>query len=117
MALPNGTLQVHVKSELSDSSVCQTALFSCRSGVFLVDSTFGKQYSAKAVSSNDLYIHSLYSFFTVFSKRLHPQYLLPLQQRPLYHVLYTQISILETFFILIFCTYIFVILSNVLYIF
>jgi hypothetical protein len=71
----------------------------------------------KAVSSNVLYIHPLYPSFTVSSKRFHPLYLLPLQQRPLNHVLYTQISILETFFIFIFCTYVFVILLNVLYIF
>jgi hypothetical protein len=56
----------------------------------------------KAVTSNVLYIHPLYLSFTVFSKRLHHLYLLYLQQRPLNHVIYTQISILETFFILFF---------------
>jgi hypothetical protein len=40
--------------------------------------------------------------FTVSSKRFHPLYLLPLQQHPLNHVIYTQISILEMFFIFIF---------------
>jgi hypothetical protein len=70
----------------------------------------------KVVSSNVLYIHPLYPSFTVSSKRFHPLYLLYLQQRPLNHVLYTQISILEIFFIFIFCTYVFVILLNVLYI-
>jgi hypothetical protein len=59
----------------------------------------------------------LYPSFTVSSKRFYPLYLLPLPQRPLNHVLYTQISILETFFIFIFYIYVFVILSNVLYIF
>jgi hypothetical protein len=44
----------------------------------------------------------LYPSFTVSSKRFYPLYLLPLQQRPLNHVLYTQISILGTFFIFIF---------------
>jgi hypothetical protein len=39
-----------------------------------------------------------------------------LQKYPLNHVIYTQIPILE-FFIFIFCTYVFVILLNVLYIF
>jgi hypothetical protein len=62
----------------------------------------------KAVSSNVLYIYPLYPSFTVSSKKFHPLYLLPLQQHPLNHVLYTQIPILETFFI--FCTYVFVIL-------
>jgi hypothetical protein len=71
----------------------------------------------KVVSSNVLYIHPLYLSFTVSSKRLHPLYLIPLQQRPLNHILYTQIPILETFLFLFFWTYIFVILSNVLYIF
>jgi hypothetical protein len=71
----------------------------------------------KAVSSNVLYIHPLYPSFTVFSKRFHPLYLLPLQQYPLNYVLYTQIPILETFFIFIFYTYVFVILSNILCIF
>jgi hypothetical protein len=50
----------------------------------------------------------------VSSKRFYPLYLLSLQQRPLNHVLYTQISILEIFFI--FCTYVFVILLNILHI-
>jgi hypothetical protein len=72
---------------------------------------------SEAVSSNVLYIHPLYPYFTVSSKRFQPLYLIPLQQRPLNHVLYTQISILETFFIFVFYTYVFVILSNVLYIF
>jgi hypothetical protein len=72
---------------------------------------------SKAVSSNVLYIHPLYPYFTVFSKRFYPLYLISLQQRPLNHVLYTQIYILETFFIFIFYTYVFVMLSNVLYIF
>jgi hypothetical protein len=53
-------------------------------------------------SSNVLYIHPLYPPFTVFSKRFHPLYLFPLQQHPLNHILYTQISILETFFIFYF---------------
>jgi hypothetical protein len=70
----------------------------------------------KTVSSNVLYIHPPYPSFTVSSKRLHPLYLLSLQQRPLNHVLYTQIPILA-FLFLFFCTYIFVILLNVLYIF
>jgi hypothetical protein len=74
-------------------------------------------FPSEAVFSNVLYIHPLYPSFTVSSKRFHPLYLLPLQQRPLNYVLYTQISILETFFIFIFCTYVFVMLSNVLYIF
>jgi hypothetical protein len=52
--------------------------------------------------SNVLYIHPLYPSFTVYYKRFHPLYLLPLQQRPLNHVLYTQIRILETFFIFYF---------------
>jgi hypothetical protein len=69
----------------------------------------------QTVSSNVLYIHLLYPSFTVFSKRFYPLYLLPLQQRPLNHVPYMQIPILEIFFI--FYTYVFVILSNVLYIF
>jgi hypothetical protein len=43
-------------------------------------------------------------------------YILPLQQRPLNHVLYTQIFILETFFIFIFCTYIFVTLKCIVHI-
>jgi hypothetical protein len=77
----------------------------------------GLGYGNKTVSSNVLYIHHLYPSFTISSKRFHPLYLLPLQQRPLNHVLYTQISILEIFFIFIFCTYVFIILSNVLYIF
>jgi hypothetical protein len=55
--------------------------------------------SLKDVSNNILYIHHLYPFFTISSKRLHPLYRIPLQQRPLNHVLYTQIPILETFFI------------------
>jgi hypothetical protein len=59
----------------------------------------------------------LYPSFIITSKRLNPLYLLSLKQRPLNHVLYTQISILESFFIFIFCTYIFVILSNILYMF
>jgi hypothetical protein len=57
---------------------------------------FDKQYR-KSVSSNILYIHPLYPSFTVYSKRFHPLYIIPLQQRPLNHVLYTQIHILETF--------------------
>jgi hypothetical protein len=57
---------------------------------------------SKAVSSNVLYTHPLYPSFTVSSKRFHPLYLLTLQQRPLNHVLYTQISILETFFIFLY---------------
>jgi hypothetical protein len=68
-------------------------------------------------TSNVLYIYPLYSSFKVSFKRFYPLYLIPLQQRPLNHVLYTQISILETFFIFIFYTYVFVILLNVLYIF
>jgi hypothetical protein len=52
----------------------------------------------KAVSSNVLYIHPLYLSFIVFSKRFHPLYLFPLQQRPLNYVIYTQILILEIFF-------------------
>jgi hypothetical protein len=76
-----------------------------------------QQLSTKAVSSNVLYIHPLYMSFTVFSKRFHHLYLISLQQGPLNHVLYTQIPILETFLILFFCTYVFVVLSNVLYIF
>jgi hypothetical protein len=71
--------------------------------------------SSEAVSSNVLYIYPLYPSFTVSFKKFHSLYLLPLQQRPLNHVLYTQISILETFFI--FYIYVFVILSNILYIF
>jgi hypothetical protein len=70
-----------------------------------------------AVSINVLYIHPLYLSFTVSSKRFHPLYLISLQQRPLNHVLYSQILILKTFFNFIFCTYIFIILSNILYIF
>jgi hypothetical protein len=67
-----------------------------------------EKLDCKAVSSNILYIHLLES---------------PLKDFILYisflynNVLYTQISILETFFIFIFYTYVFVILSNVLYIF
>jgi hypothetical protein len=76
-----------------------------------------KTQGLETVSNNILYIHPLYMSFTVFFKRLHSLYLLPLQQHPLNHVFYTQISILETFLFLNFCTYIFVILSNVLYIF
>jgi hypothetical protein len=71
----------------------------------------------KTVSSNVLYIHPLYLSFTVSSKRFHPLYLISLQQRSLNHVLYTQIPILKTFFNFIFCTYVFIILSNILYIF
>jgi hypothetical protein len=71
----------------------------------------------QTVSSNVLYIHPLYLSFTVFSKRFHPLYLISLQQHPLNHVLYTQIPTLKTFFNFIFCTYVFIILSNVLYIF
>jgi hypothetical protein len=41
----------------------------------------------------------LYLSFTVSSKRFHHLYLLALQQRLLNHALYTQIHILETFFI------------------
>jgi hypothetical protein len=59
--------------------------------------------------------YPLYPFFTVSSKRFHPLYLLTLQQCSLNHVLYTQIPILETFLIFNFYTYVFVILSNVLY--
>jgi hypothetical protein len=55
-----------------------------------------------AVSSNVLYIHPLYLSFTVSSKRFHHLYLLPLQQRSLNYVLYTQIPILETFLFLFF---------------
>jgi hypothetical protein len=73
--------------------------------------------SSKAVSNNVLYIHPLYLSFTVFSKKFHPLYLISLQQRPLNHVLYTQIPILKTFFNFIFYTYVFIILSNTLYIF
>jgi hypothetical protein len=51
-----------------------------------------------AVSSNVLYIHHIYPYFIVFSKRFYSLYLLPLQQRRLNYVLYTQIPILETFF-------------------
>jgi hypothetical protein len=69
------------------------------------------------VSSNILYIHPLYPLFTVFFKRFHALYILSLQQHTLNHVLYTQIPILETFFIFYFFTYVFVTLSNVLYIF
>jgi hypothetical protein len=43
---------------------------------------------SKTVSSNVLYIHPLYPYFTVFSKRFYLLYLLSLQQRPLNHVLY-----------------------------
>jgi hypothetical protein len=78
---------------------------------------WGREAADKAVSNNILYIHLLYLSFTVSSKRFHPLYLISLQQRPLNHVLYTQILILKTFFNFIFCTYIFIILSNVLYIF
>jgi hypothetical protein len=51
---------------------------------------------------------------------IYPLYLymcLALQQHSLNHVLYTQITTLETFLFLNFCTYIFVKLSNILYIF
>jgi hypothetical protein len=65
-----------------------------------------RPYGCKAVSSNVLYIHPLYPSFTVSSKRFHPLYLIPLQQRPLNLVLYTQINIFETFFIFIFYTYV-----------
>jgi hypothetical protein len=64
-----------------------------------------------------LHQRPLYPSFTVYSKRFHPLYLLSLQQRTLNRVLYTQIPILEIFFIFIFYTYVFFILSNVLYIF
>jgi hypothetical protein len=57
---------------------------------------------SKAVSSNVLYIHPLYLSFAVSSKRFHPLYLISLQQRPLNHVLYTQIPILKTFLNFIF---------------
>jgi hypothetical protein len=67
---------------------------------------FGKD---KVVSSNVLYIHPLYLSFTVSSKRFHPLYLISLQQRPLNHVLYTQIPILKTFLNFIFYTYVFII--------
>jgi hypothetical protein len=59
-------------------------------------------WDPKAVSSNVLYIHPLYLSFTVFSKRFHLLYLISLQQRPLNHVLYTQIPILKTFFLILF---------------
>jgi hypothetical protein len=49
-----------------------------------------------------LYIRPLYPSFIVLSKRLHHLYLLSLEQRSLNHVLYTQITILETFFIFYF---------------
>jgi hypothetical protein len=61
-----------------------------------------RRFGMLTVSSNVLYIHPLYSSFTVFSKIFYPLYLLSLQQRPLNHVLYTQIPILEIFFILFF---------------
>jgi hypothetical protein len=64
----------------------------------------------KAISSNVLYIHPLYPSFTVISKRFHPLYLISLQQRLLNHVLYTQIPILEKFFIYIYI-YIYMYLS------
>jgi hypothetical protein len=73
--------------------------------------------TGSTVSNNVLYIHPLYLSFTVSSKKIHPLYLISLQQRPLNHVLYTQIPILKTFFNFIFCIYVFIILSNVLYIF
>jgi hypothetical protein len=65
-----------------------------------------------ATLNNVLYIHPLYMSFTVSSKRFHPLYLISLQQRPLNHVLYTQIIILKTFFNFIFCTYVFIILEQ-----
>jgi hypothetical protein len=58
---------------------------------------------SKTVSSNVLYIHPLYLSYIVSSKRFHSLYLISLQQRPLNHVLYTQIPILKTFFNFIFC--------------
>jgi hypothetical protein len=64
----------------------------------ILDNSRYHQQINQAVSSNVLYIHPLYPSFTVSSKRFHTLYLLPLQQRPLNHVLYTQISILETYF-------------------
>jgi hypothetical protein len=73
-----------------------------RNGICLLP----EYHRVKAISSNVLYIHPLYLSFTVSSKRSRPLYLLPLQQHPLNHVLYTQIHILETFFIFIFCAYI-----------
>jgi hypothetical protein len=73
--------------------------------------------AAETVSNNVLYIHPLYLSFTVSSKRFQHLYLISLQQRPLNHVLYTQILILKIFFNFIFYTYVFIILSNVLYIF
>jgi hypothetical protein len=42
----------------------------------------------KTISINVLYIHPLYPFFTVFSKKFYLIYLLSIQQRPLNHVLY-----------------------------
>jgi hypothetical protein len=68
---------------------------------------------SKAVSSNVLYIYSLYPYFTVFFKRFHPLYILSLQQHTLNHVLYTQIPILDIFYFLhmylsysqMYCTY------------
>jgi hypothetical protein len=67
-------------------------------GVYFDEGTSLARFSkSKVVSSNILYIHPLYPSFTVSSKRFHPLYLLPLQQRPLNHVPYTQIPILETF--------------------
>jgi hypothetical protein len=79
-------------------------------GMSLVPNTHGPSCvhfcNDKAISSNVLYIHHLYLSFTVSSKTFYPLYLLPLQQRPLNHVLYTQITILKTFFIFFLFLYI-----------
>jgi hypothetical protein len=63
--------------------------------------TFGLGHGMKLVL-DCLQQCPLYLFSISASKIFHPLYLLALQQRPLNHILYTEIPILETFFIFYF---------------
>jgi hypothetical protein len=101
----NNQLLTHPPKETWNRTMCYGLFVHSRPIHPIINKLF-----SKTVSSNVLYIHPLYPSFIVSSKRFYPLYLLHLQQRPLNYVLYTQIPILETFFIFIFCTHVFVIL-------